>query len=353
MSIRRISVLLNKELRYGFKSYFFIFAIVAPLIFTLFVNLLFGSLFSGKPKLGVINQGHSQIVESLKNMESINLREYSSERELKDAVETGARDVGVVLEENFDSMIKKGELTKLTVYVWGESLLKNRAIVSSALLYQIRDVSGKKAPVDITPVSLGDANSIPLKDRFLPLIVLMALFISGFAIPSSSLVDEKQKRTIGAVMSTPATQGDIFISKGLLGIMISIIMGILILILNHAFNAQFFLIILILFLAAIMASCLGLIVGAFIKDTASLYSVIKGLGLIIYGPGIIKIFPQIPEWVGKLFPTYYVMNPIMEITREGGSWSTVNLDVFILIGIIAVFVAIVGVIANKTRQQEA
>ncbi|GAI99462.1 unnamed protein product, partial [marine sediment metagenome] len=34
--------------------------------------LLFGSLFSGKPKLGVINQGHSQIVESLKNMESIN-----------------------------------------------------------------------------------------------------------------------------------------------------------------------------------------------------------------------------------------------------------------------------------------
>ncbi|GAH84419.1 unnamed protein product, partial [marine sediment metagenome] len=58
-------------------------------------------------------------------------------------------------------------------------------------------------------------------------------------------------------------------------------------------------------------------------------------------------------WVGKLFPTYYVMNPIMEITREGGSWSTVNLDVFILIGIIAVFVAIVGVIANKTRQQEA
>jgi len=353
MSIRRIGVLLNKELRYGFKSYFFVFAIVAPLIFTIFINLLFGSLFSGKPKLGVINQGHSQIVESLKNMESINLKEYSSEKELKNAVETGARDVGVVLGKNFDSIIKKGELTKLIVYVWGESLLKNRAIVSSALLYQIRDISGKKVPVDITPVSLGDADNIPLKDRFLPLIVLMAIFISGFAIPSASLVDEKQKRTIGAVMATPATQSDIFISKGLLGIIISFIMGILILVLNHAFNTQFLLIILILFLAAIMASCLGLIIGAFMKDTASLYSAIKGLGLIIYGPGIIKIFPQIPEWVGKLFPTYYIMNPIMEITRKGGGWSTVNLDVYILIVIIAVLLAIVGTIARKTRQQEA
>ena len=96
-------------------------------------------------------------------MESINLKEYSLEVDLKDAVETGARDLGVVLPENFDSMIKNGKLTKLTAYVWGESLLKNRAIISAALLYQMRDVSGKKALVDIIPVSLGDEKNIPWK----------------------------------------------------------------------------------------------------------------------------------------------------------------------------------------------
>jgi len=130
-------------------------------------------------------------------------------------------------------------------------------------------------------------------------------------------------------------------------------MGIAVLILNHAFNAQLGLMILILFLGAIMACCFGLIIGAFIKDTASLFSAIKGLGIILYGPGLVYIFPQIPQWIGKFFPTYYVINPIMEITQKGGSWSTVSLDVFILIGIIAVFCTIVGVIANKTRQQEA
>ena len=86
MSIRRIGVLLRKEM-YGSKSFFFIFAIVGPLILTIFVNLIFGSLFSGKPKLGIMDQGNSQIVESLSNIESVNLKEYSSEIELKDAVE--------------------------------------------------------------------------------------------------------------------------------------------------------------------------------------------------------------------------------------------------------------------------
>jgi ABC-2 type transport system permease protein len=353
MSIRIIAVLLGKELKHGAKSYFFIFAVVGPIVITLLVNLIFGSLFSQKPKLGISDQGNSQIVASLKKMESINLMEYSSGIELKDAIAAGARDVGIVLPENFDSLIKKGELTKITAYIWGESLLKNRAVVGAAFLYQARKVSGKKAPVDITAVSLGDKDSIPIKDRFLPIIVLLAIFISGFALPSASLVEEKQKRTIGAVITTPATQGDIFIAKGLMAIMVSMVMGILILILNHAFNAQLGLLIFILFLGAIMACCFGLMLGAFVKDMAALYTAIKGLGIFIYTPGIVSLFPGIPEWVGKLFPTYYVINPIMEITREGGSWSTVYLEVIILIGILAVFIGIVGIIANKTRQQEA
>ncbi|MFQ5753980.1 MAG: ABC transporter permease, partial [bacterium] len=233
MSIRRIGVLFGKELTQGSKSYFFIFAILAPLIFTLLVHLVFGTLFSGKPELGIVDYGRSQIVASLKHMQSIDLQQYASVADLKEAVAIGKRDAGMVLLENFDSTIKKGELTKLTVYVWGESLLKNRAMVGSAVLNQIRILSGKSAPVDITPVSLGDENAVSWKDRFLPLIVLMAIFISGFVVPATSLVDEKEKRTIGAILATPATQSDVFVAKGLMGVVASMAMGLVILILKH------------------------------------------------------------------------------------------------------------------------
>lgn len=88
------------------------------------------------------------------------------------------------------------------------------------------------------------------------------------------------------------------------------------------------------------------------KDIASLYSVIKALGIFLYGPGIVAIFPGLPDWIGKIFPTYYIINPIMEITQKGGNWSTVNSEVFILIGFIALFSVIVVSIANLTKQQE-
>ena len=353
MSFRITGVLLSKELIYGAKSFFFIWAVAAPLSATLCIHLIFSSLFSGKPKLGIMDHGSSQVVESLKNMESIKLKEYPSEIELKTAVETGARDAGVVIRENFDSMIQNGELTKLTIYIWGESLLKNRAILGSVLLYQMRDLSGRKAIVDIIPVSLGNEKNIPWKERFLPFIILIAIFMGGFIMPASSLVNEKEKGTFGAVIITPATQSDIFVSKGLMGMIVSIFMGLLILILNRAFIGQIGLIISILFLGAAMASCIGLMVGAFMKDIASLFATMKGFILILYGPGIIYIFPKIPKWVGKCFPSYYVINPILEITQEGGSWSTVRLDVFILVGVVAIMFTLVEIIANKTTQHQA
>ena len=181
----------------------------------------------------------------------------------------------------------------------------------------------------------------------------MAIFISGFAVPSTSLVDEKEKGTIGAILITPATQTDVFISKGLMGIIVSISMGVLTLILNHAFNTQLGLLVFILFLGAIMACCMGLILAAFLNSIEAIYTTIKMLGIILYGPGILAVFPQIPLWVGKFFPTYYVINPIVELTQRGGSWSTINHDLVVLIAMIVALFSIVCVVANRTRQVAA
>ena len=352
MSMRRINVLLKKEFRYGYKSYFFIYAVIAPIMATLLINLVFGPLLSGKPKMGIFDPGNSQIVNSLRQMGSISLVTYASETELRDAVKTGDRDVGVVLEKNFDNMIKMGISTELKTYIWGESLLKNRAIADSALMVRVRHISGKKSLVDIIPVFLGDKKNVPWQDRIFPSIILMAIFISGFAIPSTSLVEEKEKRTLGAVLTTPVKQSDIFISKGLTGIIVSMIMGISILMLNQSFNTQLGLITLLLFLGAIMATCLGLILGAFMKEVSSVYSVLQGLGIFIYAPAIFYLFPSIPKWVGKFFPTYYVLNPLMEITRGQGTWSTVYMDFLILIGILVILMIITLKVSKITQQHE-
>jgi ABC-2 type transport system permease protein len=61
MSVRRVLVLLVKELLMGPKNMIFIFALVVPLVITLLINLLVGTFFSGKPRLGVADTGQSML----------------------------------------------------------------------------------------------------------------------------------------------------------------------------------------------------------------------------------------------------------------------------------------------------
>ena len=128
-------------------------------------------------------------------------------------------------------------------------------------------------------------------------------------------------------------------------------MGVAILLLNQAFGANSLLLVGVLFLGAIMAAELGLICGALIKDITTLFTVWKSGGLLLFGPVIIYMFPQIPEWIGRIFPTYYALQPVVELSLRGGGWSDIAVNVFILIGINILLVFAVAITARRMMQR--
>ena len=353
MSLRRVGVLLDKEFRHGSKSFIFIIAIVMPLVLSLVLSLVFGSIFSEKPRLGVSDEGNSRITSLVIESDSLIGQEYDSPDQLRKAVEDGAVDMGIVLPLRFDDLVEQGQMTEITAYVWGESLAKHRIVLGATIANMIRDVAGQEVPVEIATTTLGDAESIPWSDRVLPIIVLMAIVFGGIMVPATSLVDEKQKRTLTAIAITPASLGEIFLSKGLVGVIISTLMGVLILVLNQAFGAQPLLLIGMLALGAAMAATFGIMLGAFIKDITSLFATTKAIGILLYAPAFVYLFPGIPQWIGRIFPTYYIVQPVVEISQQGGTWSDIALEAFVLIGLILVMIGIVGILARRTAQREA
>jgi len=352
MSLRRIGILLEREVARGSKNVILIFAIVVPIVISLVVSLAFGSLFSQKPKLGIADEGSSQIVRLVNEVDSLTVREYASADDLKKAVETGAVDVGMVLPAGFDNLVTQGERANLVAYIWGESLLKNRAILGTAIAFLIRQVAGQEPPVEIAATTLGNVQTIPWQDRLLPFVVLLAIIIGGSMVPATSLVDEKQKRTLSALTITPASLGEVFTAKGLMGAILSLVMGILMLVINQAFGSQPLLLILVLALGATMAAIFGVLLGAFVKDINTLFATIKGVGIVLYAPALIYLIPEIPQWIAKIFPTYYMIGPIVTITQKGGSWPDIAADVFILFGLIAVMLGITAFVVRRARQVE-
>ncbi|MBA7643592.1 hypothetical protein ES703_51323 [subsurface metagenome] len=311
MSLKRVGILLGKELWQGPKNFLFVWVIVMPIIISLVVSLIFGTLFTEKPELGVVDEGSSQLVTMAEQLTSVVTEEYDNVSEIKQAVESGAVDIGMVIPADFDSSVIQGKKTELTTYIWGESLAKNRTILGITIANLIRELAGQEVPVEIEAITLGDEVSIPWNDRLLPLVVLMAVFLGGLFLPAASVIDEKEKKTLEALVVTPASVGDIFIAKGLMGVILSLFMGVVILVLNQAFGTG---------------------------------------GILLFGPAIIYMFPQIPQWIGKLFPTYYFLQPIIAISQGGSGWSDIATNVFILIALDLILVAVVVFAVRRTKQ---
>ena len=350
MSIRRVVVLLRRELLQGPKSFIFLWSVVLPIVMSLVLSLVFGTLFSDKPRVGITDEDSSGLVALARESQSIVVKEYGSADDLEQAVKTGAVDFGVVLPEDFDSSVKAGQHVEVTAYVWSQSLAKHRIIAQVTLLDLVRELSGREAPVDITMNTLGDEASIPWSDRLLPLMVLMAVFIGGMFLPATSLVTEKQKQTLEALTVTPTTLREVFLAKGILGFIISLTMGMIILVLNQAFGGQPGLLVLMLALGAVMAAELGLILGSLVKDMSSLFAVWKFGGILLFGPALIYLFPEIPQWIGQVFPTYYLVEPVVRISQQGGGWSDIAAHVFVLVGLDVVLAAVVALALRRMRR---
>ena len=350
MSLRRTGVLFWKELSAGSRGFIFIMAIVIPVVISLLLALLFGTFFSDRAKLGIVDEGSSQIPIRAAEMSALIVREYSSPSELRAAVARGAVDIGMVLPAGFDDQMAAREPTEVEGYIWGESGLDHRAILGTSILALFRETAGYEPPVEIVTTTLGEAQTLPWEDRLLPFIVLMAIMIGGMMIPATSLVQERQDRTLVALTTTPATLGDVLTAKGMVGVLVAATMAVVTLALNRALGSNAALLIGTLILGSTMAVIFGLLLGVMTKDINSLFGTIKAMGLILYAPALIAMFPAIPQWIARIFPTYYIIRPVIEITQLGAGLEEVLAELVVLVVLIAGLILVTAFAARRKAE---
>ena len=87
--------LLRKDLGVGPRSPIFLYAIVLPVILTLLIRVVFGSLFNPVPRLGIVDEGESQVVQNVRDVEGIQVTFPESAAALKTLVENNDLDAGL------------------------------------------------------------------------------------------------------------------------------------------------------------------------------------------------------------------------------------------------------------------
>ncbi|MFA6772041.1 MAG: ABC transporter permease, partial [Dehalococcoidales bacterium] len=109
MRLPQILVLTGKELLWGPKNFVFIMAVVTPIVLSFMVTAMFGGLFADQPRLGIYDEGDSQLTLSALKSTTFKAGEYLTAEEMIQDARSGAVDMGIVLPAEFDSAINAGQ----------------------------------------------------------------------------------------------------------------------------------------------------------------------------------------------------------------------------------------------------
>ncbi|MBU2600907.1 MAG: ABC transporter permease [Actinobacteria bacterium] len=352
-SLTRTLKVFKKDMAMGPRSPFFLYALVLPVAMTVILQLVFGTLFEPKPRLGLVDFGDSAVSAGARAIEGIELTFLDDVETLKRQVEANDLDVGLVLSADFDEAVRSGGKPPLELYIGGESLASTRIVLDVTALDLIRAVEGSVPPVVVELVHLGDAPSLPISARLVPLIMMYALLIAGIFVPASGLIEEKEKGTLTAMLVTPVRASEVVAAKALLGFVLAFVMSVVTLVLNNALGSRPLSLIVVVSVAAAFSALLGVVLGAAARSVTALFTIMKSSGIILIGPVIFYLFPEWPQWIAKLFPTYWMIDPIWQVALQGAGLGDVWVKVAIAVAIGVVLAAIAGVLAGRMAEQVA
>lgn len=331
----RAWTVMSKDLKMGPRTPLFLYAIILPVAMTFLIVGVFGSLFAPSPRLGIVDQGDSQLVARAADLDGIEVTTVTSVATLREMVESNDLDAGLVLTDGFDAAVASGQRPQLDFFVGGESLASNRIILEVTALDLVRGATDAEAPVQVEVLTVGDAESIPIATRMVPLLMIYAVAIAGAFVPAASMVEEKENGAIHSVLVTPTTIREYLAGKSGLGIVLAMATGVITLLLNQAFGTNPLLLLAILLTAAVMMAELGLILGMYAEDSNMLFALMKGGGILLFYPVVFYIWPSLPQWIAKIAPTYWFLEPIFEVGVRNGGLSDVWVSMLIAVAWIA------------------
>jgi len=351
VSISRILTLLGRDLRRGPRSAVFLYATGMPILIVVVTKVILLTLFDPEPRLGLVDLGQSEIGAMVEQLEGVELTTARSEQELRQLVVDHDVDAGVVLDDGFDEAVRAGERPRLGFYVSGESRVTHRLVLGLTAVDLVRRVEGRTPPAEVRTATVGERTALPIEDLVLLGILLWPLLVCSTLVPATMLVQDKEHRTLHAVLATPTTLSEVLLAKGLLGFGLAMVMCLITLALAGSLTAAPVPLLVALAVSVVICTELGLLYGTTAKDAKSVYNMAQTFNVIILAPLIFYFFPSWPQWIAKLFPTWWFIDPLYRISMQGASVTEVAPDLGVALVVAAALVVPVVLLGRRMRSR--
>lgn len=238
---------------------------IITIVFLLAIYKWLPAMGDSRPYLFVYDAGDSQLVTRLENLPQFRFREVNSMQTLEELVdEADAGEVGLVIPADFDQVLEAGGEPELDgAIAWVDRF--NQADIDADLEEQLGELLGQPvrlniaAPVPPTPDSMGPA-------RFVAVTLVITTFLISTMLIPHLMLEEKQAKTMSALLVSPANSWEIVLGKALAGLFYCLTTAIAVFVFNWVSIVNWGLAVLVVLCGGLFAIALGLVLGTFLEN---------------------------------------------------------------------------------------
>jgi ABC-2 type transport system permease protein len=248
----------------------------------------------------------SELLLTLEESDSFSVRQVRSIEEVEEFIgDSGfglGPEVGLVVPEDFDRILQAGGQLKLEGYInWAN---RNRASkVRSEMERQISELMGKALTIDF-----GDRYVYPDLTSSVTLGImttssLSVVIIMGILLVPNLIFDEKQTKTIDALLVSPAKISQVVLGKVLAGWFYMLLTAALVFLVNWTSVVHWDLAILFTLLSGLLSIALGLIMGTFFESQQEVTGWTSAIIVFLLGAILVGMMDlDIPSWIQSIIP---------------------------------------------------
>ena len=314
MNLGAIAAITRKDVIDAIRNRYLLTALFTPFAVALLFRLLLPGVNDNKVLTIVVHDsGNSAMTAELRKIPQIKVADAPSAEATESEVKKRKAIGGLVLPANFDSDATAGKQPELTVYINNKKTVFEQAALRRLLDQQVRALVKQPEPARLVWIDVDKDTSeqnrqgLNLDQMMLPLLLILTLGMIGAMVLPLLLVEEKEKRTLDFLLSSPASLKEIVAGKALTGVTYTILIAGLLLFLNRQFVGNWLWMTLSILLGMVFVVGVGLFMGSLLNNTMQVNTWAGTVLIVLMAPSFPSFgFPAAVETAMRFVPTYYL-----------------------------------------------
>ena len=341
-NIKIVLLIVRKDLKEALKNRTAVMIILLPLFASLMFSLVGSQQLMRNFELGVSGSDTAELQNFINsNFKNFNIEKYKSIEAGKEATAAGSIDAAL----NYNPKHKDIE-KRYQIY------LDSRNTVNFFILKEnISQLLAEYHNLNTGPqFEFQAASDFKVSSSILPVWLTVTITMIGLMLISGSFAEEKDNKTLAALLVTRVNIYQIIIAKSLFALVLTLVTSILMGSLNGFLALsinRILLSFLIITVSVFVFSGLGLLISLFSSSQSAARSISTVIYFPIIFPALVADVSPLTQKLALFFPTHYLYQALDKILVYQGEKSEVFLELLVLSLFALIFYSIILIYIRK------